>query len=221
MFNLRSLAGAAATVAIVLVAGSCDTQREPLGPTIGPPSFHFGAPLFCISFKMTGGGRIDYPPGTGEKNPPPSRDFQTFGAHVIASAEEVNGECLLEVKGSLQWVDHSIRIDGRPLTLHSIEITFAETFDPDETFDCEDGSARWGGKLVLRNTGEDYDFEVFDCDNGEPGRGRDGFGIRVTEDEDGNEGAVFYQVLCPNPALPPAEPSCTLTGGNRQFHETT
>ncbi len=219
MCNLRSLAVSAATVAIVLVAWSCDTQPEPLGPTIDRPLFHFGAPL-CEPFKMTGGGRIDYPPGTGERNSPASQQFQTFGAHVIGSGErDENNVCLAE-KGSLQWVDHSIRINGRPLNLHSIEITFAETFSPDET-DCSDGSAHWGGKLVVRNTGEDYDFEVFDCDNGEPGSGQDGFGIRVTEDEDGDEGVVFYQVLCPNPALPPAEPSCTLTGGNRQFHETT
>jgi hypothetical protein len=211
MFNLRSLAGPAAAVAIVLVAWSCDTQPEPLGPTIGPPLFHFGVPL-CEPFKMTGGGRIDYPEGTAEKNPPASQQFQTFGAHVI----DEDGDCLAE-KGSLQWVDHSIRINGRPLTLHSIEITFAETFDPDET-DCEDGSAHWGGKLVVRNTGEDYDFEVFDCDNGEPGQGRDGFGIVVTEDEDGDEGVLFYQVVCPDEAS--AGLTCTLTGGNRQFHGT-
>jgi hypothetical protein len=215
MFNLRSLAGAAATVAIVLVAWSCDTQREPLGPTIGPPSFHFQAPLFCISFKMTGGGRIDYPPGTGEKNPPPSHDFQTFGAHVIASAKEVNGECLLEVKGSLQWVDHSIRINGRPLNLHSTEITFAETFDPEETA-CLDGSARWGGTLVVRNTGDEVPFTVFDCDNGEPGAGNDGFGISTTIRVNGV--LVPYAVLCPDEVS--AGPTCTLTGGNRQFHPT-
>jgi len=31
---------------------------------------------------------------------------------------------------------------------------------------------------------------------------------------------VPYEVLCRDPALPPAEPTCTLTGGNRQFHPT-
>jgi hypothetical protein len=213
MCNLRSLAVAAATVAIVLVAWSCDSQPEPLGPTIGPPSFHFHAPL-CIPFKMTGGGRIDYPPGTAQKNPPSSHDYQTFGAHVIASGEEVNGECLRTLKGSLQWVDHSIRINGRPLNLHSIEITFADAFGAPETA-CEDGGARWGGTLVVRNTGDEYNFEVFDCDNGEPGAGNDGFGIRVTDDD----GVVIYAVLCPDEAS--AGLTCTLTGGNRQFHPTS
>lgn len=213
MFNLRSLAVPAATVAIVLVAWSCDTQPEPLGPTIGPPLFHFGAPQ-CIAFKMTGGGRIDFPEGTAQKNPPASQQFQTFGAHVVGSGEKVNGVCLAE-KGSLQWVDHrpAFRINGRPLNLHSIEITFAEAFFPDETR-CSDGGARWGGTLLVRNTGEEVNFTVFDCDNGEPGQGHDGFGISTTVN------GAPYEVLCFHAAPAPAEPTCTLTGGNRQFHET-
>ena len=65
----------------------------------------------------------------------------------------------------------------------------------------------------MQNTGQqDLDFEVWDCDNGEPGVGHDGFAIRVP--------AIGYEVMCPDPDLPPAEPSCTLTGGNRQFHPT-
>ncbi|PYO74464.1 MAG: hypothetical protein DMD64_03860 [Gemmatimonadetes bacterium] len=76
----------------------------------------------------------------------------------------------------------------------------------------------WGGKLRVQNTGqEDLDFEVWDCDNGEPGVGHDGFAIRVNEPIDG---VGDYAVMCPDPDLPPAEPSCTLTGGNRQFHPT-
>jgi hypothetical protein len=212
MFNLRSLAVTAATAAIVLVAWSCDTQPEPLGPTIGPPSFHFGIPV-CIPFKMTGGGRIDYPPGTAQKNPPASQQFQTFGAHVIASGEEVNGECVRELKGSLQWVDHSIRINGRPLNLHSLEITFAEAFAFPET-NCADGGARWGGTLVLKNTGQTGTFTVFDCDNGEPGSGNDGFGLSTTLVVNG----VAYEVVCPDESS--AGLTCTLTGGNRQFHGT-
>jgi hypothetical protein len=200
-------------VAIVLVAGSCDTQPEPLGPTIGPPLFHFGAPQ-CIPFKMTGGGRIDFPPGTAQKNTPASQEFQTFGAHVIGSGEfdEVSGECLA-VKGSLQWIDHrpEFRINGRPLNLHSIEIRFAEAFSAPETA-CADGGARWGGRLVVRNTNDEANFEVFDCDDGEPGAGNDGFGIRVTNDA----GVVIYAVLCPDETS--AGLTCTLTGGNRQFH---
>jgi hypothetical protein len=214
MFNLRSLAVPAATVAIVLVAWSCDTQPEPLGPTIGRPLYHFGARQ-CVPFKMTGGGRIDYPSGTAEQNPPASHIYETFGAHVIGSGREENGVCLAE-KGSLEWVDHrpAFRIGGRPLNLHSIEITFAEAFSAPET-DCSEGGAHWGGTLRVKNTGETASFEVFDCDNGEPGQGHDGFGIRAFP-----VNGVLYEVLCPDPALPPAEPACTLTGGNRQFHPT-
>jgi hypothetical protein len=215
MFNLRSLAVPAATVAIVLVAWSCgDTQPEPLGPTIGPPQFHFGAPQ-CIPFKMTGGGRIDYPPGTAEKNPPASHRYQTFGAHVIGSGKTVNGVCQAE-KGSLEWVDHrpEFRINGSPLNLHSIEITRAEAFSEPET-DCADGGARWEGTARVKNTGETAGFIVWDCDNGEPGAGNDGFAILAFP-----VAGVFYEVRCPDPTQPPAEPTCTLTGGNRQFHPT-
>jgi hypothetical protein len=214
MFNLRSLAGPAATVAIVLVAWSCDTQPEALGPTIGPPLY--GVEAKCIPFKMTGGGRIDYPPGTATKNPPARQEFQTFGAHVIGSGEEKDGKCLAE-KGSLQWIDHrpEFRINGRPLNLHSIEITFAETFSASET--CSDGAAHWGGRVVLRNTGQTGTFEVFDCDDGEPGQGNDGFEISTTIVVNG---APPYSVLCPFAAPTLGPPACTLTGGNRQFHPT-
>jgi len=214
MVNLRSLAGPAAAAALALVAWSCDSQREPAGPAVGSPVAHFSAPL-CIPFKMTGGGRIDYPPGTAQQNPPASHLYQTFGAHVIASGRPQNGSCAAE-KGSLEWVDHrpEFRINGRPLNLHSIEITFAEAFAAPET-DCSDGGARWGGRLRVKNTGEIADFEVFDCDNGEPGRGHDGFAIRAFP-----VNGALYEAVCPDPSLPPAEPACTLTGGNRQFHPT-
>jgi len=71
----------------------------------------------------------------------------------------------------------------------------------------------WGGKLRVQNTGqENLDFEVWDCDNGEPGRD-DGFAISVPE--------IGYTVQCWEPDYnTPAEPTCYLTGGNRQFHPT-
>jgi len=161
---------------------------------------------------MTGGGRIDYPPGTADKNPPASHIYETFGAHVIASGQtDANGTCLAD-KGALEWVDHrrEMEINGHPLNLHATAVTFAERATDT---DCSDGAAHWGGKLRVQNTGqEDLDFEVWDCDNGEPGAGHDGFAIRVP--------AIGYEVMCPDPDLPPAEPTCTLTGGNRQFHPT-
>ena len=219
MSNPRLLAGltaTAVTAAIALIVGSCEPHRSAVAPTVGAPRFHFGA-FVCTPFKMTGGGRIDFPPGTADKNPPASHIFETFGAHVIASGQtDATGTCLAD-KGALEWIDHrpGMELNGHPLNLHATSVTFAE--HPTDT-DCTDGAAHWGGKLRVQNTGqEDLDFEVFDCDNGEPGVGHDGFAIRVLEPIDG---LGDYEVTCPDPDLPPAEPSCTLTGGNRQFHPT-
>ncbi len=213
MFRLRNLALLTAPVGIALVAWSCERQPNAVAPSIGTPLAHFFQ-FECTPFKITGGGRIDYPPGTAEKNPPSSHIYETFGAHVIASGQVgENGQCLAD-KGSLEWVDHrpEFRINGRPLNLHSIEITFAERATDT---DCSDGAGHWGGTLEVKNTGETANFEVFDCDNGEPGVGHDGFGIRAFP-----VNGQLYEVLCPDESLPPAEPSCTLTGGNRQFHPT-
>ena len=220
MTNLRLLAGFAATVAVSLVGWSCETQRQALAPTIGGPRFHF-LQFECSPVKMTGGGRIDYPPGTADKNDPATHIYETFGAHVMGSGvfDEESGHCPAD-KGSLEWVDHrpGMELDGHPLNLHSTSITFADIAV--DAPHCVDGAVHWGGKLRVKNNGqEDLDFEVWDCDAGEPGVGQDGFAIRVTQDIDG---IGHYEVTCdPPPAGPsPAEPTCTLTGGNRQFHPT-
>ena len=211
MSNLRSLAGVTAAAAIALVGWSCETHPNALAPVAGGPLFHFNI-FECQPLKMTGGGRIDFPPGTADKNPPASHEYETFGAHVMASGRfDENGVCVAD-QGALEWVDHrpEMEIDGHPLNLHATAVTFAELA---VDTDCSDGAVHWGGKLRVQNTGqEDLDFEVWDCDNGEPGAGHDGFAISVPE--------IGYEVLCPDPDLPPAEPSCTLTGGNRQFHPT-
>jgi hypothetical protein len=210
MFKFRNLGMLTAPIAVALVAWSCDRQSSALAP-IGAPVFHFFQ-FQCTAFKMTGGGRIDYPPGSAQKNPPSSHDYETFGAHVMSSGQtDPNGVCLAD-KGALEWIDHrpEMEVNGHPLNLHATAVTFAEVATDT---DCKDGAAHWGGKLRVQNTGqEDLDFEVWDCDNGEPGVGHDGFAIRVP--------ALGYEVMCPDPSLPPAEPTCTLTGGNRQFHPT-
>ena len=86
----------------------------------------------------------------------------TFGAHVISNGFNNDGTCA--VKGSLEWVDHrdGMRINGRPLNLHSEEITFVEQLLAD---DCKDGALHWGGRLVEKNTGEEY--EMFQLAQGE------------------------------------------------------
>jgi len=212
MNTLRSLAALAAIPAVVLLASSCAQRDNAVAPNLGTPSFHFNV-FTCTGFKMTGGGRIDFPPGTADKNPPASHEYETFGAHVIAEPNgqtDELGHCE-GAKGSLEWVDHrpEYELNGRPLNLHSIDVTWAELATDT---DCEEGGVHWGGTLVIKNTGQQSRFEVFDCDNGEPGAGHDGFGIRLWD--------YPYEVLCMDPELPPAEPSCTLTGGNRQFHPT-
>ena len=218
MSNLRSLAGLTATVAIALVGWSCEARNTALAPSTGGPSFHFNE-FECVPLKMTGGGRIDFPPGTQEKNPPASHLYETFGAHVMASGRvDENGVCLAD-KGQLQWVDHrpEMRINGSPLNLHSTAITFARRATDVAEF-CVDGAVHWGGLLRVNNTDqENIQFEVWDCDNGEPGR-RDGFAIRVWDPIDG---VGLYEVMCNEPEInTPSEPTCFMTGGNRQFHPT-
>jgi len=122
--------------------------------------------------------------------------------------QDANGVCLAD-KGALEWVDHrpEMEVNGHPLNLHATEVTFAEVATDAS---CTDGAVHWGGKLRVQNTGQsDLDFEVWDCYNGEPGR-NDGFAISVP--------AIDYAVQCFT--VTPADPTCYLTGGNRQFHPT-
>src|SRR5439155_5552979 len=157
-------------------------------PGIGKPLAHFQPGNFvCVPVKITGGGRIDYPPEQAEKNPPASHEYETFGAHVMGSGQQdANGVCLAD-KGALEWVDHrpEMEVNGHPLNLHATEVTFAEVATDAS---CTDGAVHWGGKLRVQNTVQsDLDFEVWDCDNGEPGR-NDGFAISVP--------AIDYAVQC-------------------------
>ena len=186
---------------VALLAACNQDGLSPDRSRLGKPSFKERQE--CPAVKMTGGGRIDFPDGTAQKNPPGSHMYQTFGAHVISSPDQM-GNCVR--KGSLEWVDHSVRMNGRPLNLHSIEITFAE-LHPERT-DCRDGAVRWGGRLVRKNDGTQSEFVVYDCDDGEPGVGHDGFGIDAP--------GIGYEVLCGGAHAP----ACILTGGNRQFHPT-
>jgi len=135
MSRLRALAGVSATAVIALVGWSCEANRTALAPSAGGPLFHFQQ-FECTPLKMTGGGRIDFPPGTRDQNPPASHEYETFGAHVIASGQvDENGRCLAD-KGALEWVDHrpEMEVDGHPLNLHASEVTFAEVRPQAERF---------------------------------------------------------------------------------------
>jgi len=187
-----------------LLATACDRPGNLVDNHAGTPNYWFGQE--CPAAKMTGGGRIDYPPGGPTKNPPSSHEYETFGAHVMSDGLDADGNC--QVKGQLEWVDHrdEMRVNGSPLNLHSENITFVEVL---ETNGCPDGALHWGGSLEEKNTGQSYDFEVFDCDGGEPGVGHDGFEINVPD--------LGYSVMCED-RRDQAPPLCVLTGGNRQYH---
>jgi hypothetical protein len=212
MSTLRNLGPLFGAVAAMLLAWACERPERAVDTRAAKPRFWFGAQ--CPAAKMTGGGRIDAPLGGPEKNPPASHQFQTFGAHVISDGLAPDGTCPL--KGQLQWVDHrdEMRVNGRPLNLHSEQITFVEELLEDT---CKDGALHWGGRLVEKNTGEEYDFEVFDCDNGEPGAEQDGFNIALAGPGESLDG---YTLNCPSPPSIHPDNICTLTGGNRQFHPT-
>jgi|SRR5713101_5289207 len=197
---------------VVVFLAACNQERLGLDRSkLGTPSKKVVG-SGCIPGKMTGGGRIDAPPGGPDKNPPASHQFQTFGAHVISEGLAADGQTCV-VKGSLEWVDHSLRVGGRPLNLHSEAITFVNELPEG---DCKDGSLTWGGRLVEKNTGEEYDFQVFDCDNGEPGAKHDGFNILLSGPGKSQDG---YTLFCPG-SIHLDRTLCTLTGGNRQFHPT-
>jgi hypothetical protein len=190
-----------------LLATACERPGSLVDSHVGKPNYWFGQR--CPVAKMTGGGRIDAPPGGPEMNAPASHQYQTFGAHVISDGDQ-DGICA--VKGSLEWVDHSLRVGGQPLNLHSETITFVEELL--EVDECKDGALHWGGRLVEKNTGEEYDFEVFDCDTGEPGAEHDGFNIALSGPGESQDG---YTLDCPG-SIHPNKILCTLSGGNRQFH---
>src|SRR3989442_4370386 len=209
MFRLRNLELLCGAVAANMLAWACDRPESTVSQA-NKPLFWFGEQ--CPAAKMTGGGRIDALFGGPDKNPPASHQYQTFGAHVISDGFASDGSCA--VKGSLEWVDHSLRVNGSPLNLHSEQITFVEQLLAD---DCKDRALHWGGRLVEKNTGEEYDFEVFDCDNGEPGAKNDGFNIVLSGPGEAQDG---YTLQCPEPPSIHAGNICTLTGGNRQFHPT-
>src|SRR5947209_10484128 len=103
MRKLRDITLLSALGAVALVALSCDRPATPVSPKASGPLFHAGG-VPCPVAKMTGGGRIDFPPGEPTKNAPASHDYQTFGAHVISDGFDASGNCI--VKGSLEWVDH-------------------------------------------------------------------------------------------------------------------
>lgn len=212
MSKATHLAPALGLVAAAFLAVACRDAATPAD--IGQPSFGGKPPpeQQCPAVKMTGGGRIDFPPGGPDKNPPASHEYETFGAHVI-QGQDATGICV--IKGSLEWVDHrlALRVGASPLNLHSVTITFAQDISGEFPWTrCADGAVRWGGTLQEKNTGGVFAFIVEDCDNGEPGAGHDAFELNVPD--------LHYFVRCDDRRAAGDPPGCVLTGGNRQFHKS-
>lgn len=201
---MRSILRPASLVGFCLVVGllfwACqDTATSPVTPDEGTqPAFgvgeHDGNGHKKPVLRMTGGGRIDYPPGGPEKNTPENQDFQTFGFNVGDKDGDGNPE------GEWQHVDHrrDMRRDGSPLNLHSVSWDSFRTIESECEGGGGDGSAEATGTLVVKNDGERYPFrlELHDC--GEPG-------TKAPRD--------IYEVEAPGYFV-----RGVLTGGNIQAH---
>jgi len=125
--------------------------------------------------------------------PPVSKDFMTGGGFIIVNGAHANfgfvagfkpGESI--VSGQLNYIDHS---SGNHVKSTSVTVYSGSTLTPA----CRTFSGTVDGQSV--------DFTVNACDNGEPGRGSDTFGIQLSNGYSASEGA-----------------SEVLAGGNIQLH---
>ena len=122
----------------------------------------------------------------GVTPPPGSKDFMTGGGFIIVNGAHANfgfvagfkpGQSI--VSGQLNYIDHS--------SGNHVKSTSVTSYSGSEA--CRTFSGTVDGQSV--------DFTVNACDNGEPGRGSDTFGIRLSN------GHSAYG---------------TLVGGNIQLH---
>src|SRR5687768_6429731 len=65
------------------------------------------------TIRATSGGRVDFPFGTGQKNP--GQMYQTWGAHIA----DGNADGIPDGNSQLEFTDHrpEARMNGKPLTL--------------------------------------------------------------------------------------------------------
>lgn len=183
-----------------LAVGGCD--EDPVGPAASgpddaPPTAPASSPDLesTNKLRLTGGGRIDAPPGTSSKNTSDSRVFQTFG--VTVGDEDGDGV----PSGQLNFTDHTPerRINGNPLKLKAVSwSSFHQTADG-----CSDAGFVATGTVEVRNSGERLEFRLEGCDNGEPGAEADSFSVTVFH----SDGTVRW------------EWSGLHTGGNGQAHK--
>lgn len=187
----RCLLTVAAATVVAGIGCREDSTSPPRDP--GQPSFHLGDEK---PIRVTGTGRIDYPPGSAQKNPSSSKLYQEFGLTV--GDKNLDGV----PDGKLVFVDYTPahRINGAPLTLESVSwSTYGRTTDG-----CLDAGIDATGTLKVKNNGLQYRFHLYACDNGEPGTAlpRDIFYLDVYN-ADGSLRWIWRAVL---------------TGGNLQAH---
>src|SRR2546425_11792353 len=87
---------------VVALLAACNQERlSPDRSGLGRPSKKIIGG-FCPAAKMTGGGRIDAPPGGPPKNPPDSHLDGTFGAPANTNA--LNPDMTCAPKGPPEWM---------------------------------------------------------------------------------------------------------------------
>jgi hypothetical protein len=111
--------------------------------------------------RITGGGRVDFPPGGPSKNTRPF--YQEFAFHFRIKQDN-------SVDGRIEFVDHrdGMQIDGKPFRVESTTIT---SFTPTAAdVDCAQGGGVVTGTVRTKNDGSMHTFQLKVCDNGEPGK---------------------------------------------------
>src|SRR5687768_2058724 len=114
--------------------------------------------------RATSGGRVDFPFGTGQKNP--GQLYQTWGAHIA----DGNADGIPDANSQLEFTDHrtEARMNGKPLTFKSIQFTSALRIIKGN---CPQGAILARGTLDVKNTPgqENWNFRLILCDANEPG----------------------------------------------------
>ena len=190
--------------ALVIALGVWGCSDDPTGPDPDEdPSFTTTAAVSSTPAQIVGGGRVDYPPGSAQKNTPQQKRYQTWGVNLHA-----------DLSGGFQFVDHRPELrdqcGGRPCAFHSVRI---DSYGPTDN-SCADGGVQVRGIVREKHTQTDYEFRLDVCDNGEPGHKnppRDRLELCIRPFSDGLGGQCTYHVR-----ELPTEVGAQLTGGNTQ-----
>lgn len=156
--------------------------------------------------RITGSGRVDFPPGGPTKNEKPF--YQEFSFHFRITNHN-------HAKGKFEFVDHrtGMRINGKPFR---VKLYILTDFTPTAaTSECVQGGGIVTGKVKTVNDGSIHNFTLKVCDNGEPGRNApwDRFDLRIPDYTDPDLGLPYRMWHFPADDPPTG---AYLTGGNIQ-----